>query len=339
MKRRAFLANATAAAALPAFAASKARAADAITMFDAHIHLVSTDKTKYPQVTQNNPAQGGAPTPGTAAGPGAPPGASVQAGRARPTPTAEAVLGWMTQQNVGAIAAVQRRGTYGYDNSYILDSADAHPDKMAPVVVLDATAAGTPAELRALVAKHGLAGVRLTGMAGPKGDYPWVASEQAQKVWQVASDTGIAIDLMYTPPGHATPALNAIVALAEKFPHTKLVLDHIGWPTVEGAPTYGIDVQFMAIANHPNIFYKFTTINLDMLEEGKIPADAFLSRAVSVLGADRIMWGSDMGNSPGNYEQMVSRVHAAAAGLSDSDRQKVLHDTGKGFFVRGGRKI
>jgi len=338
MKRRAFLTQAAALAAAPVFAGSRALAADTIAMFDAHIHLVSTDKTRYPQVAQSNPAQGGAPRPGTT-GPGAPPGASVQAGRARPTPTVEAVLGWMAQQNVAAIAAVQRRGTYGYNNSYILDSTDAHPAQMAPVVVLDATATGTPAQLRGLVAKHGLAGVRLTGGQASDGTYPWVGSEQAQKVWQVAADTGIAIDLMYTPPGHSDAALNAIVALAEKFPHTRLVLDHIGWPKVLGAPDFGIDTQYAAINNHPNIFYKFTTINLDMLEEGKIPADQFLARAVAVLGANKIMWGSDMGNSPGKYSEMVSRVHAAAGLLSASDRQQVLHDTGAGFFVRGGVKI
>ena len=338
MKRRAFIMQAAATTALPVLSISAARAASGAAMFDAHIHLVSTDKVRYPQVAQSNPAQGGAPTPGTQ-GANAPPGASVQRGRARPTPTVEAVLGWMAQQNVAAIAAVQRRGTYGYDNRYILDSADAHPAQIAPVVVLDATAPGTPAQLRALVSQHGLAGVRLTGGRASDGTYPWVDSEQAQKVWQVATDTGIAIDLMYTPPGHSDAALNAIVALAEKFPHTKLVLDHIGWPKMLGAPDFGIDTQYAAISNHPNIFYKFTTINLDMLEEAKIPADQFLARAVAVLGADRIMWGSDMGNTPGTYPEMVARVQAAASGLSAGDRQQVLHDTGAGLFVRGGRKI
>jgi predicted TIM-barrel fold metal-dependent hydrolase len=240
----------------------------------------------------------------------------------------------MGEQGVGALAAVQRRGTYGYDNRYILDSCDAHPGRFHPVVVLDAEDPAVPAQLLELVRDHRLSGLRLTGMKADQGGYPWLESESALHTWAAAARTGVVIDLMYVPPGYSADALQAILRLAQRFPSVKIVLDHVGWPRQEGAPGYGLTDIHPRLARQPNIHYKFTTINLDLLQEAKIPSQDFVRKAVDVLGAQRILWGSDMGNSPGTYEEMVGRARAATNRLTDRERRQILRDTGRAVFAR-----
>jgi len=328
MRRRIFLAQAAAFATLPAFSANAAP--PDIALFDAAVYLVSTDTTRFPRLSPGSPL-GGVEPAGTTR-----PGVSVQTGRARPVPTAEAVLQWMRDQNVDRIAAVQSEQDYGYSNDYLLLSADLYPDQMSPVVIIDANQPDAPARLRSLISGKGVAAVRLTGTTAPNGDSPWLASDQALNIWQVAADTGIALDLMYLPPMHSNAALAAIATAAAKFPTVRVVLDHFGWPAVHGAPGFGVTEKFAAVARHPNIYLKFTSVNLDVLEAAKIPADRFLAHAVSVLGPERLMWGSDFGSTPGTYADLVARGRAAASLLSAADQQKVMHDNGKGFFIRGG---
>ena len=78
-------------------------------------------------------------------------------------PNAHRALQWMDQEGIGQIAAVQRRGSYGFDNSYILDSSAAHPTRFRPVVVLDGEDPKTPAQLREWVKSHHICGLRITG--------------------------------------------------------------------------------------------------------------------------------------------------------------------------------
>ena len=57
------------------------------------------------------------------------------------TVTAEALLALMDEYGVDHACLVQRGHVYGYDNSYILDSARKHPDRirgqLLPVIVYE----------------------------------------------------------------------------------------------------------------------------------------------------------------------------------------------------------
>jgi len=292
-------------------------------VFDAHAHLISPDKARYPQV----PAE----APGAAVN--LPPQEFRQFGTARPIPQAEAMIGWMRSAGVAAMAAVQKRGTYGVDNRYILDSARRFPASFYPVVVLDAQDATVPATVETLAAK-GLAGVRLTGARGANGNFDWLASDEAQRLWAVAARTGIVIDIMTMPFGHPPDALPVYAALAERFPTVRMVIDHLNWPGALGAPSFGLDAIARALGAHRNVFFKFTTINIDKLQDARISPSAFLANAVERFGKDRLLWGTDMGNTPGTYAELVARGRAAAASLSPAARRAVMHDTGRDLFTR-----
>ncbi|HWA23474.1 MAG TPA: amidohydrolase family protein [Caulobacterales bacterium] len=313
--------------ALAATAATPALAAGPrVPLFDGHLHIVSKDAKRYPH--SKTPPPGRPP-------PGAPPapGDSMEIGKTVLFPTAEEILGWMDAQGVVAAAAVQRRGTYGLDNSYVLDSADAHPDRLRPVVVLDAWEASSPATLSDLIKTRNIVGLRLTGGEDENGAFPWLDSDASLKTWAVADSAGLTMNVLYAPLYYSAKAMEAILRVAALFPHTSIVVDHLARLNPGPAPDYGVSAYPAALANHRNVYFKFTTGNFNVLQEAKIPVQAFMRRLVDRIGADRLLWGSNMGSSAGTYEEMAARARDAVAKLTAAEQRQALCDTGRSVFM------
>jgi para-nitrobenzyl esterase len=312
-------------------ALSGAAQAAAPLLYDAHAHLVADDLATYPRLPERTSTAGG-PPPGIAGQPGGKSGPHPL----KVAPDVSRMLVWMKQENVDGIVAVQKRVFYGYDNSYILDSAAAHPDQMAPVVVLDALDPSTPATVRDLALNHRLAGVRLAGGRDKDGGAAWMTSPQARKTWAVAEAFGLVVDLEPATAESPRTFIPDVLSIAGDYPHVRIVLDHLFQPDITRKPDYGVDAEFKKLAAFRNVYLKFTTINLDFANEADVDPGGVLKAAVAVFGADHVMWGSDVGTSAGTYHDMVARMLAAAKGLSARERAFVLHDTGKAVFVPGG---
>ncbi len=301
-------------------------------LFDSHAHLVADDQTRYPR----NPMQRAADAPYRAPGVIGKPGGHHGPKPINEVPDAQRLLQWMKDENVDGIVAVQKRMIYRYDNSYILDSSDKVPDLFSAVVILDAEDAGTPALVRHYTRENGLAGVRLFGGRKADGSMPWLNSPNALKTWDVAQELGLVMDLEVLSEGGGGPSIPAIIELTRKYPDIRLVLDHLLEPEMEEGEHFGLDQRYEKLAGEKNIYFKFTSINLDICREANIPAAKVLRRAADMFGADHLMWGSDIGTSSGTYKDMVQRFLDAAAVLSAAELRAVAHDTGKRVFVKGG---
>jgi len=303
-------------------------------LFDSHAHLVADDQVRYAR----NPMQRAADAPYRAPGVIGKPGGHHGPKPINEVPDAQRMLQWMKEENVDGIVAVQKRMIYRYDNSYILDSSDKYPGLFSAVVILDAEDAGTPALVRQYARENGLAGVRLFGGRKPDGSMPWLNSPNALKTWDVAQELGLVMDLEVLSEGGGGPSIPAIIELTRKYPDIRLVLDHLLEPEMEEGEHFGLDHRYETLAGLKNIYFKFTSINLDICREAGIPADKVLRRAADMFGADHLMWGSDIGTSSGTYKDMVQRFLDAAVVLSPLELRAVAHDTGKRVFVKGGVK-
>ncbi len=324
--RRAMFSLAAAAAVLLASAIVPASAQTALPfkLYDTHVHFVSGDFERYPM--RADPA----------------PNDHERDMReyVRQNPTgADRIFGLWDAHGVEAGVAVQYRTAYNTNNNYVLDTANKSAGRVAGVVILDAADPKTPDLLRAMVKDRGAAAIRMTGLKDKTtGEFPWLDSAAALNTWAVANELGIAVVLMPGPVYQVNPeAMDRIGKLAERFPNTRIVLDHITWPAPEGAPNYGLSPGHLALRNFKNVYYKFTTLNLQTLDKAQVPTADFVRHAVNVYGADRIMWGSDMGNNKFEYADLVRRAIAATAKLTPAEQRQMLRETGKAVFVAGGR--
>jgi len=280
-----------------------------VRLFDAHAHFFTNDIARYPIDTSK-----------------AREGEEQLRERVMRAPgTVEETFGLWDATGVLAGAAVQFNNVYKTDNSYTLDIADRHRDRITAIVILDATIASTPDQLRTFGRTRNVSGVRLVGYRGERGDYPWLDSPAALRTWEAAGELGVAVDLMYRPPDLFEEALPRICALARRFPHVPIIVDHCGFPVWTDAANHGLSPWHLALAELPNIFLKLTTINLQRFRErGESGAD-FVRHWVSAFGPDRIMWGSDVGNSRAPYAAMVEMAIAATAALGPDERDKILY--------------
>jgi len=301
-------------------------------LYDSHAHLISDDPARYPR----NPFRVPPPKDGKSAirfpfGPGTVgiPGGMHGANPVNEKPTAEQMHEWMASENVVGIAAVQKGMIYGTDNSYIVDAAGLFPDEMCAVIIVDPQAPETPEMMRDL-AGRGAVSIRFFPV-NVEDKAAWLQTPEALKVWALADELGMVVDLE-APPYDAIKMIPVVEAMADRFPSLPIVLDHLFMPMVADADC-GIDAQFAGLAARDNIFLKWTCLIMDIIREQGIAPEAVLRRAVDFYGADKVMWGSDIGTSSGTYKEMVERAIASTALLDEAERRKVLHDTGRRIFA------
>lgn len=300
-------------------------------LFDSHAHLVADDEVRYPR----DPLKPGPHSPKRLPGTVGYPGGHHGPNPIHEVPDTVRMLQWMKEENVQGAVAVQKRMIYRYDNSYILDSADLHPGLLSPVVILDAQDDATPGLLRNWTRDHGLSGVRLFGYRLPDGSADWLNSPKALRTWDTARELGIVVDLEVICKEGSALAVPTIMDIARRYGDVPIVLDHLMEPHVtdEG---FGLE-PFRILSGEPNLFYKFTSINLDILRESGVDTAAFLRRAVDIFGADRIMWGSDIGTSSGTYKDMVARMIDATRLLTPREQHAICSETGRRVFIGGGK--
>jgi predicted TIM-barrel fold metal-dependent hydrolase len=285
-------------------------------LYDTHAHFFSNDTQRYPLNTSN-----------------AREGEEQLRRRISSDPaTPERNFELWDASFVTGGCGVQYNTVYKSDNSYLLDIAERHPDRIAPVVMLDATASDTPATLDKFVRQRGVVGLRLYGRVEADGSLPWLDSPAALRTWDVADRHGLAMVLMFAPAQASAVALPKIAALARRFPVTTLSLDHFGWAGSD--PAQLLPPSLLQLREHRNVFYKLTTINYHMLERAGIDSAHFVRRLADVFGADRMMWGSDVGNTLDDYASMARRARASTTLLTSAERQLFLHDTGVRLFAR-----
>lgn len=304
-------------------------------LFDSHTHLVSADRDRFPLDYQGQPGH---------VGEALPEGDDPLLQRLiQHPPTLDKMLGWFDDFGVTGGCGVQYRTAYGTDNAYLLHSAKQSPDRIIPVVLIDPRAPETPDAVRRMAAEDGIAGVRVSGFRDPKTrEYPWFDSEEAARTWAVVDELGLTAVFMYLPPqgmdeADANAALTGFSKLAKRFPNAYFELDHCGWPGLSGGERHGLRPGHDALKSCENVFFKYTSFFMEQLEEANQDIAAALRHYVDVFGAERIMWGSDVGNTPGTYTDLIELAVHAGEHLTEEERRHVFRETAMRVFVPGGR--
>lgn len=294
------------------------------TLFDTHAHLIADDWTRYPA----RPFTPDLPMPDR-------PAYSV---------TADALIETMDAHEVAQACLVQRGHVYGYDNSYILDSARRYPGRLHPVLILEAQDPATPALYRELVRTDRVAGFRMANARPWLLDTAWISSPAALDVWRACADLGTpmtAILFMNQLP-YLLPLVKIIAGM---FPSLPILLDHGAMPfgmtqyevalaeaageavTMPPAPDFGIDRTIRLFEDVPNVHFKITEINMERLDAAGVHPARLVRRMVDSFGPDRLMWGSDMGQSMRwTYTEKTAMARDAAAFLDEGERRAFLHD-------------
>lgn len=294
-------------------------------LYDTHAHLISDDWAAYPP----RALRPDLPVPK----------------RTPYTVTAEALIALMDDHDVLTSCVVQRGHLYGYDNSYIIDAARKYPGRLLPVVILDTQDAQTPARFADMVRHQRVRGFRMANTRPSHLDTAWLSSPAAMKVWETCAElhAPMTVIVFHNQLGYVLPLLRLIATM---YPHLPILIDHLGTPygatQVELAwardagiataglpppPDYGISDTIRQFENTPNVVFKLTEVNFENLHAVGVPAADLVRRLVDQFGAERLVWGSDIGQSlRWSYPEKVSMAREAASRLDARERALFLHD-------------
>jgi L-fuconolactonase len=265
---------------------------------DTHVHVVSEDQRTYPRQV----------TPGA-------PGEWVR------NMSAEMLLSLNAQAGIDKTVLVQAYSAYRYDNSYTADCATGYPDHFASVIILDPLQADTPDDLSYWVRERGMRGLRLFTTTETEGT--WLDDPRTFPVWERVISLGIPICIMAL--FHQLPRVRTVL---ERYPAVTVALDHLAVPRLSGGPPYDGAQALFDLAQFPNLYVKFSSVNLYAASRGTSNVREFFSRLLDCFGASRMMWGS---NFPATNDRSLKEQYDLARNelsfVAEADQRRLFGET------------
>jgi len=270
------------------------------------------------------------------------------------TVTAEELLTLMDRHGIDHACLVQRGHVYGYDNSYIIDSAQKYPARLHPVVILDTQDERSAATYRTMVRESQVAGFRMANSRPWILDTGWMSCPNALEIWQACADLGTPMTIIVFD-NQLSYVLPLIKLLALRYPDLPVILDHGAMPfgisqyevalreqagetvIMPPAPHYGIDSTIAIFQDVPNVYFKITEINMERLVKAGVRSQELIRAMVDWFGPERLIWGSDVGQSMlWNYDEKVAMAREATGSLNDAEAAAFLHDNAARIYRLNG---
>jgi len=278
----------------------------ASSIVDTHPHIISDDESRYPP----------APLFGTRS----------EWSKERPT-TVETLIAAMDTAGVAKAVVVHSSTTYGFDNSYVVESCAKYPGRLVAVGSVDVLQPDAPERIREWV-KLGLAGLRLfTGGSTKEFDPSELDDPRSFPAWELCAELGLTMCIQTGPIG-----LPQVTKLARLFPNVPIILDHLGRPEVADGPPYAAAQSLLDLAPLENIYLKLTPRIFGDVKKEKASAETFFPRVVEAFGARRMAWGSNFPTSPGTLSEILATAQASLQSLSDEDREWIFGKTAKQLY-------
>ena len=243
--------------------------------------------------------------------------------------TIEELVAEMDAGGVDKAAIVHSSTTYGFNNDVVADGIAGYPGRLTGVFSVNITQADAPERMRHWLAK-GMSGMRIYAR-GSKIKEAWLAIDDPANAaaWECAAELGISVAVNV----HARDAgLEQIKNILTRYPTVPLIIDHLGRPPIGDGPPYLAASDYFRLAEFPNLYLKYSFSGLTSMLKEKATAESFMSKLVSVFGANRIAWGSNYPSAPGTLADIVASAKGACVDLSDDDRSWIFAKTAQHLY-------
>ena len=275
---------------------------------DIHPHIISDDDARYPR---------------------SPIGGMQSDWSKEHHVTVEDMVAAMDEAGVASSALVQAATCYGYNNTYVADAVAQFPDRFTAVGTMDVLAPDAVDVMKSWI-DRGVTGLRMyTGGSKLEFDFSWLDDPRSFPVWQYAGENGISICVQAR-----APAFPIVEKIAERFPQTRIILDHLARMDTTDGPPYANAAPLFGLAAKPNIYLKVTPRSFDLANSGNASPETFFPRLVAEFGANRIAFGSNYPASEGTLKQIVDRARDNLKSLSVEDQNWILGGTAEILYPK-----
>lgn len=277
-------------------------------IIDTHVHVWEIDPPKYPI---------GPTAPGWTALPDEP-------------GTADDLLAEMDEHGVDGAVLVQTSWST-WDNGYIADSVQRFPGRFIGHGLIDPQDPENATRARYWVRERGLAGFRFHPMYYP--DEEILLIPQNEALWEEIAALNVVIQFHLR-----AEQANQIASLAERHPHLRLILDHMGYPQVDEEPA-GFQ-PIIDLARYDNIYFKLSDVaGRSQKSFPHVDVHPFIQRLLDAFGAARTVWGTGY---PGHHRvkhgwptlaEELRLVRSGLPFLSERDKDLILGETAASLWA------
>jgi L-fuconolactonase len=213
------------------------------------------------------------------------------------------------------------------DTAWLLEIAAATPLIKAVVGWTDMTAPDAADRIATLTGKPKLKGLRPM-LQGLEDD--WILRADAQASVQAMVSHNLTFDALVF-----TRHLPAIDALAKRYPHLRIIIDHGAKPAIASGDTALWFERIAAVAQNDNVACKLSGL-LTEAAPGQLPDDLtpYADHLLSVFGPDRLMWGSDwpVVRLNSDYRQWFDWTKRWLADKPDSTHNAIMGETARNLY-------
>ena len=241
--------------------------------------------------------------------------------------TPEELFAHCKPQNVAKVVLIQM-SFYRFDNLYMLDCIQRHPGVFAGVAIIDEDKPDAIGDMKSLAGK-GVRGFRLYTDRQKAGE--WNNSAGMKQMWSHAADVGQCMCLLSNPD-----ALPFVQAMCERYPKTRVVIDHFARIGVSGTIDPNDLNNLCRLSKFENVFVKTSAFYaLGKKQSPYTDLGSMIQRLVREFGANRLMWASDcpyqvVGGH--NYADSINLIRNRLEFLSNDDKQWLLRGTAEKVF-------
>jgi predicted TIM-barrel fold metal-dependent hydrolase len=271
---------------------------------DAHVHVWTPDTDKYPLSKKFKKAD------------------MVPASF-----TPNELLAQCLPQGVTRVVLIQM-SFYEFDNRYMLDCMEKHRSVFSGVAIVDESRGDVTDTMKGL-SKQGVRGFRL--YADREKASAWSGSHGMKAMWGQAADSGLAMCLLANPD-----ALPAILQMCERYPKTRVVIDHFARIGIGGSVDSKQLDDLCRLSKFENVFVKTSAFYaLGRKSAPYLDLGPMIERLVKEFGVQRLMWATDCPyqvEKGHTYADSISLIRDRLEFLTDSDKQWILRGTADKVF-------
>ena len=245
-----------------------------------------------------------------------------------PSFTTEELIKTAKPHGVTRVVLIQHHTYYGWDNSYMTDTAKKYPGRFRVVGMVDDTKPKPDAAMRSLL-KRWVTGFRITPRI--RGKEKWLDGPGMTAMWKCAAETRQAMCCLIDAAD--LPAVNR---MCKKHAETPVVIDHFARVGVDGKIRDRDVKRLCNLAKHKHVSLKIsayyalgkkTPPYLDLLP--------MIRRVYEAFGAKRLMWASDCPYQLGGtntYGASIDLVRNQLDFVSKTDREWLLRKTAEKVY-------
>jgi predicted TIM-barrel fold metal-dependent hydrolase len=269
---------------------------------DAHMHVWSDGKGRFPYV---HPYEPGA--------------------KPRGAGSVEMLLDDMDRDGVSHAILVQVIH-HGWDNRYLAQCVKDHPKRLKAHGLIDPLDANVADRLQYWVKEQGLAGMRFSPIYY-EGRDDWMTSKAHRLAWKKAEALGAVFNFFI-----ATGQLPKLEVMIRSFPGVQVIIDHLSQLDLTlKDPAHELS-KLLALSRYPRVWVKVS--ELASISKTKIyPFEdtyPWVKRVYEAFGPDRLLWGTGYpGTARARYDrptlgQELTLVRERIPFLTTLDREKIL---------------